>query len=207
MAKRRSGLLVAKNDPLIEEIISNPLYEIRPNGEIWTLICVTGKVSTKGVWRRAGRISRCKGVKNHKNSYWEISYKGKRLLAHRIIYRRFNGPLKKDLVVNHIDGNTLNNLPSNLELVSQSQNVKHTFASLGQKPLASRTKIDADIAAKIRIDHASGLSYRALAAKYGTSKYIVSSVITGRIWNSQDQIETESDTQFPTQEPLLLNSD
>jgi len=53
--------------------------------------------------------------------------KGKFLLVHRIIYRRFNGQgsLQADLVVNHKDGNSLNNKAINLELVSRQENSLH----------------------------------------------------------------------------------
>lgn len=128
MTKRRSGFLVAKNDHLIDDIKVNPLYEIRPNGEIWTLVCQTGKVSAKGVWRRAGRLNRRKPGTEHLGSYWDISYKGKRLSIHRIIYSKFNGPLSPDLVFDHIDGNTLNNHPSNLQLITQQENSARKFS-------------------------------------------------------------------------------
>ena len=58
--------------------------------------------------------------------YWRVMADGKLHLAHRIIACIHVGRrLRKYEVVNHIDGNTLNNSPSNLEVVSHKQNVAH----------------------------------------------------------------------------------
>jgi len=49
----------------------------------------------------------------------------KRMTVHRIVALTYLGD--SDLVVNHKDGNKLNNHYSNLEWVSQSENRKHAF--------------------------------------------------------------------------------
>lgn len=46
---------------------------------------------------------------------------------HRIVYMFFNGLIDENLVINHIDGNKLNNKLENLEAVSQEYNVQHAF--------------------------------------------------------------------------------
>lgn len=45
--------------------------------------------------------------------------------AHRFIFEFFHGPIPEGLVVNHKDGNKENNKLSNLEAVSQYENVVH----------------------------------------------------------------------------------
>jgi len=48
----------------------------------------------------------------------------KKYLCHRKIYEAFNGPIEDDLVIDHIDANTLNNRLSNLRAITQSENLK-----------------------------------------------------------------------------------
>lgn len=48
-------------------------------------------------------------------------------LAHRLIYEVFNGEIKENYQINHIDGNKQNNHIDNLEMVTGSQNMQHSF--------------------------------------------------------------------------------
>lgn len=61
---------------------------------------------------------------NEKCSYRACYIDGKRKYVHRLICEAFHGSPKPNQVVNHIDGNTMNNVPSNLEWTTQSRNVK-----------------------------------------------------------------------------------
>jgi hypothetical protein len=53
--RMRSGRLTSSNDELIYEMLGDENYDVREDGTIWTLIAQTGKRSTKGVWRKAGK--------------------------------------------------------------------------------------------------------------------------------------------------------
>lgn len=44
--------------------------------------------------------------------------------SHRLIYIEYWGSLDDDLIVHHIDGNKLNNHPSNLKAISNSEHIK-----------------------------------------------------------------------------------
>lgn len=44
--------------------------------------------------------------------------------SHRLIYIEYYGSLDDDLIVHHIDGNKLNNHPSNLKAMSNSEHIK-----------------------------------------------------------------------------------
>lgn len=50
----------------------------------------------------------------------------KRHYAHRIIWEMVNGSIPKDMVIDHIDGNTLNNKLENLRLVTREQNQRNS---------------------------------------------------------------------------------
>lgn len=45
--------------------------------------------------------------------------------VHRLLYEAFYGKIPEDLFINHIDGKKDNNELSNLELVTNSENIKH----------------------------------------------------------------------------------
>lgn len=61
-----------------------------------------------------------------KSGYIRIKMNNKNVHIHSIISELFLGKRPKDLVVNHIDGNKLNNHPNNLEYVTLAENIKHS---------------------------------------------------------------------------------
>ncbi|WP_260513614.1 HNH endonuclease signature motif containing protein [Serratia fonticola] len=60
-----------------------------------------------------------------KTSYIAFKYKGKKRTAHRTVYEMHHGPLPKGYVIDHHDGNGLNNRIDNLRAVPQSVNLKN----------------------------------------------------------------------------------
>lgn len=76
--------------------------------------------------------------------------KGKMHTIHRLVAEAFIPKESNNLVVNHIDGDKLNNNVSNLEWVTQSDNIKQSYDKLGNIPWNKRygpinqtyTKID-----------------------------------------------------------------
>ncbi|MGV8863228.1 MAG: HNH endonuclease [Pseudomonas sp.] len=65
-----------------------------------------------------------------KNPYMRVRLKNKLHMLHRIIASVHLGrQLRRDEVVNHLDGCTTNNQLSNLEVVSQHENVQHAVAN------------------------------------------------------------------------------
>jgi hypothetical protein len=101
---------------------------------------------------------------------------------HRIIYRKYVGPLSKNLTINHKDGNPSNNHFSNLELVSQSENNLHSYKNLGKKAVYGNTVINFDIADEIRGKKKLGLTHRELCLQYGLSKGHISEIVNNKIW-------------------------
>lgn len=59
--------------------------------------------------------------------YVHVDYKGKRFLAHRVIYTAFFGPIPKGFEINHINGKKDDNRLINLEMVTACGNIKHAF--------------------------------------------------------------------------------
>uniref|UniRef100_UPI0035C6FFE9 HNH endonuclease signature motif containing protein n=1 Tax=Serratia quinivorans TaxID=137545 RepID=UPI0035C6FFE9 len=60
-----------------------------------------------------------------KTSYIALKYKNKKRKAHRIIYEMHHGKLPDGYVIDHLDGNGLNNRIDNLRAVPQSVNLKN----------------------------------------------------------------------------------
>lgn len=75
---------------------------ILPNGE------------TKRVWK-------------NKDGYLICKIKGKNKAIHRVIYEQSFGEIPEGLTINHKDGNKYNNLPDNLEIMTFSENAKHSW--------------------------------------------------------------------------------
>lgn len=94
-----------------------------------------GKVTSnarydKRVWKtriiRQKWTSRKCGKKDARVCLWKDG-KEKTYLVSRLIALTWCDGYEDGLTVNHIDGNTENNVPSNLEWVSRADNIRHAF--------------------------------------------------------------------------------
>lgn len=108
------------------------------------------------------------------------SGKSVRLRVHRCVAEEFVDGYFDGAVVNHKDGNKLNNTVDNLEWVTQSENITHAYAT-GLKTqktgLASKiSKLTREQVLEIKLDDRSS---RVIAEQYGISKDTVLDVKTG----------------------------
>lgn len=114
------------------------------------------------------------------NGYLYFTFSdGTRQYFHRLICRAVYGP-SNGRVVNHKDGDKLNNHPDNLEWCSHSENLKHSHSSLSRKKIdpynhPNRTLSDKDI---LEIFH-SAEPQRIIAERYGTSARTVFNIRKG----------------------------
>lgn len=62
---------------------------------------------------------------NGSTGYYRVYVNGKQKYYHRILWEKNFGKIPKNMCIDHIDGNTLNNELSNLRLVTHKQNHKN----------------------------------------------------------------------------------
>jgi len=169
--------LRAKNDYLIEEIIADRNYFIKDDGSIWTCLTRAGRQSRPTVWRRKDYV--------HNGTYKRLRYKNRQLMAHRIVWRKFHGPLNEFLTINHKDGNGLNNLPSNLEHISQADNNTHRYRVLGYPGVKGFRKVNNDLARQIRREWKAGATLNKMAARYSLAKSTLSYIVNNKSWKDE----------------------
>lgn len=98
--------------------------------EVWKSFNETYEVSNLGNVRNKHSNKLKKPSKNSSGYYIFGSFKeGKRknVYVHRAVMKSFVGEPEKGLVVNHLDGNKLNNNIENLEYVTMKENSQHAM--------------------------------------------------------------------------------
>jgi hypothetical protein len=86
--------------------------------------------------------------------------------------------------VNHKNGNPLNNRTSNLEWVTQSENIIHSIRKLGGRHgfLTTLAKLSFEEAEEIRILSSFGASRKVLAEAYSVNPTTIHRILHGEIW-------------------------
>ena len=112
-------------------LVQMGILEIDSQGRIWRVMARTGNR-----WSRGVNTYPCKRKRaESKDHYMKVSLRiqGKRVfaMAHRLVWRHFNGPIPPGLTINHKNGKTQENDPTNLELATYSEQQKHAETVLG----------------------------------------------------------------------------
>lgn len=104
------------------------LYEISNFGNIKSL---ERKAKNRGKGKRFIRERILKPSIDRPNGYYQIKLskngKMKTFKIHKLVIEHFFKKISKGLVVNHIDGNKLNNNINNLEICTQKDNIRHAI--------------------------------------------------------------------------------
>lgn len=110
-------------------------YGASEDGRIWTRN--NNRWGLRENWKELKQSTDTNGYmsfKTRKNSV-RTGYR-----VHRFMWECIVGPIGDKLVINHKDGNRANNVLSNLEVVTQSENLRLAAAMVGEKnPMATFT--------------------------------------------------------------------
>lgn len=150
---------------------THPDYEISSLGRLRRI--------TDGIAHiRAGRILKPWKVKG---GYLQVRLDKRRgRKIHHLVLEAFVGPRPQGNTCNHKDGDTSNNVLSNLEWIPHSENILHSFRVLGRKPGGARlTKKDVRM---IRKWGAIGVPPKILAKAWGTSQQNMSHILLRDTW-------------------------
>jgi hypothetical protein len=106
--------------------------------------------------------------------------------VHSLVAKAFVSGYQPGLMVNHKDGNKLNNLCSNFEWVTNSENMKHAV-TLGLLRVRYGTecnlsKLSADNVQEIRKLRKEGWTQKKIGDRFKTSRSNVSQILSGKLW-------------------------
>lgn len=120
----------------------------------------------------------------HKDGYVFVTLHNRQIPVHRLVGKLFLADSYKDgLVINHRDGNKQNNFSTNLEWVTQSENVKHSVENnLTPKGLSTyKGKLSSDEREHIKAMWDSGqFSKRDIACRYKVSHTTINAIINDK---------------------------
>lgn len=122
--------------------------------------------------------------------YWTVKIirngKYKTHLIHRLVAKAFIPNPENKRCINHIDFDTTNNLPNNLEWCTHGENIWHTVKhnrnnpTIGEAhPCAKLKELDV---LRIRGMVKSGIPKRRLARIYNVSNTTIIGICNGRLW-------------------------
>lgn len=129
--------------------------------------------------------------------YFQVSFSKnndrKRFMVHRIVADAFCHHDERKNVVNHIDGDYLNNKADNLEWVSTIENTRHAIVMglhniYGENSHFSKfTNAQADIIRKIK---SKGISTKDLCNLLGVNKSCINRINNGQTYNKNNKLKS-----------------
>lgn len=102
-------------------------YEIDNVGNVYSL-----KNGFNGKSKDGKLSNRLVAQGYHQVSLYATPNKPKQLLVHRLVWEAFNGPIPKGMTIDHIDNDKTNNLLSNLQLMTRTDNLKKMWDYRGR---------------------------------------------------------------------------
>ena len=108
--------------------------------------------------------------------------------VHRLVVEAFIGPIPGNMEVNHLNGVRGDPRLANLEIVTTSQNLTHSFRVLGRRNISRRgeatgtSKLTSAQVTAIRERRANGERVNDLAREFGVDRHCISSLVNRRSW-------------------------
>jgi len=145
--------------------------EVDADGYIWRTAAFRAGAWRKITRRRAENV----GGKGYLRLSLQINGKLRSVMAHRVIWTYLVGPIPESKQINHKDLNRQNNRIANLEVVSDAENIQHSYANGRRKPWSDsnvwrgKERLSKEKICEIRSDREAGMSYPDLSKKWGIS--------------------------------------
>lgn len=129
--------------------------------------------------------------------YRRINMFGITYPIHRLVYLIYVGIIPDGFVINHLDGNKLNNYYKNLEACSETENHRHATRVLGVKygehlknidnrgEKNGKAKLTNELANDIRELKKNGVSVKLLAKEFNVSETCIKHVVSFKTFKEQ----------------------
>lgn len=115
-----------------------------------------------------------------------LTYSGTLGTVHRLLAHYFLGGIPPKMVVNHLDGNKLNNKLYNLEITTHQRNTQHAYDSGLAKGKSGETNSGAKLTEieyrRLCVDMRNGMNNDELANVYGLHSRYISLIRHGKRW-------------------------
>ena len=161
-------------------------FQVNQDGTIWRLAEFVGGGVTRLQWVEPRRAERSTSAEE---GYLRILFfdqgERKHVAAHRIVWMVLNrADIPAPMEINHRDGKKWHNEPSNLELVTRPENVKHAIRILGrrhkaqggeQNPSAKLT--EAQVMEIRALCESKSINQREIAQRFGIKQSTVSAIV------------------------------
>ena len=127
------------------------------------------------------------------------------MLVHRLVYLVHVGPIAAGMVINHKDGNKLNNNLKNLEVVTYSYNSIHAYKSGLVKPTHGThhpgAKLSESDVLSIRELFDLGLSKAELGRRFDISPMCIRLIVTGKSYKDVSSNKSSIKLSLPKKKP------
>jgi len=167
-------------------------YAVGNDGSVWSK---KSKYPSHRMWHKlAGSNDRYKTVRLYKSGAANVY-----VLIHKLIAFAFIGPRPIGFTINHVDGVKTNNAASNLEYVTQQDNIRHAWrcglavARPGEKHSAAKLS-DAQVHEIMRL-LAVGKSQQQIATQFGVSRPLISLYKNGKLRTNITVMTTKIQTE------------
>lgn len=144
------------------------------------------EVSSLGNIRRVGRKSGANIAKHiDRGGYERVSLRwlgmNKNASVHKLVCEAFVAVVPDGMTVNHKNGNKRDNKPSNLEVMSLAENIRHAFRVLGRRGAGGK-RIQPALVLEARRMHMCGFSIKSIATVLCIHRETASLIVRRKIW-------------------------
>lgn len=178
------------NEETVYLSVLSGCIEIHADGSVWKIL------QRRKDWR-SGKVTfwpvpphRIDGTKIECYRFVKVMVDGKQVssLAHRLVFRHFNGSIPDGLTINHINGKKGDNRPSNLELATYAEQTKHAREVLEvgrldqdgkENSMAKLTNVEI---VEIRRMRSEGMKLKDIASRFAVSYQNVSKIARRERW-------------------------